>query len=187
MRVLIVNTTERTGGAAIAASRLAHALRQEGAEVEMLTRKSQWPFYWERFRIFLANRSKHNLWQVDIANCGEDITKTQAFQEADVIHLHWINQGFLSLRNLEKVFNSGKRIVWTLHDQWPYTGICHYAEACDRFQTHCHDCPLLTCPSAKDLSYKVFERKRHIWQNANITFVGCSQWIADEARKSALT
>lgn len=202
MRVLIVNTTENTGGAAIAARRLMHALQGQDVEVKMLTRRkdgdfiiqdsrfriSPFPFYWERARIFLANRlSKRNLWQIDIANCGEDITRTKVFQEADVIHLHWINQGFLSLGVLEKIFRSGKRVVWTLHDQWPYTAICHYAEQCNRFQTHCHDCPLLTHPSPRDLSYRVFEQKLHIWSESNITFVGCSQWIADEAKKSALT
>ncbi|MBQ7683995.1 MAG: glycosyltransferase family 4 protein [Bacteroidaceae bacterium] len=188
MRVLIVNTTESTGGAAIAARRLLHALKQEGTEVSMLTRSKKFPFYWERLRIFLANRlSKQNLWQIDIANCGEDITSTREFQEADVIHLHWVNQGFLSLNVLDKIFRSGKRIVWTLHDQWPYTGICHYAETCDFFQSGCHSCPLLEHPGNKDLSYKVFEDKRRIWKNADITFVGCSQWIADEAKKSVLT
>lgn len=187
MRVLIINTTKRTGGAAIAASRLAHALRHEGVEVEMLTRKGQWPFYWERLRILLANRSKRGLWQVDIANCGEDITKTRAFQEADVIHLHWVNQGFLSLKVIERILRSGKRIIWTLHDQWPYTGICHYAEECRHFHTHCHDCPQLNHPAARDLSFQVYEEKRRIYSQGHITFVGCSQWIADEARKSPLT
>jgi len=198
MKVLIVNTTERTGGAAIAASRLMHALKQEDVEVSMLCQSkglsffilhlSPFSFYWERLRIFLANGcSKRNLWQMDIANCGEDITRTRDFQEADVIHLHWVNQGFLSLNVLDKIFRSGKRIVWTLHDQWPYTGICHYAEVCDRFQSGCHDCPLLALPSNKDLSYKVFEEKRRIWKDADITFVGCSQWIADAAKESVLT
>ena len=202
MRILIVNTTERTGGAAIAATRLMYALQKQGVEVSMMTRRkdyqfkiqslkfkiSPWPFYWERTRIFLANRlSKRNLWQIDIANCGEDITETEAFRKADVIHLHWVNQGFLSLKNLEAIFRSGKRIIWTLHDQWPTTAICHYAEDCNRFQTHCHDCPLLTHPSPKDLAYRIFEKKLHIWRKADITFVGCSQWIADEAGKSALT
>ncbi len=211
MRILIVNTTERTGGAAIAASRLMQALRKQGVETKMLTQHKginfslftfhfslkPWAFYWERLRILLANRlSKRNLWQIDIANCGEDITRTKAFREADVVHLHWVNQGFLSLRGLEKIFRSGKRIVWTLHDQWPYTAVCHYAEDCDRFQTHCHDCPLLGGEKGEgenakgkghDLSYRVFEQKRDIWKEANITFVGCSQWIANEAKKSALT
>ena len=201
MRILIVNTTEGTGGAAIATARLMHALQKEGVEVKMATRSTSHfslltshfslkplAFYWERLRIFLVNRlSKRNLWQIDIANCGENITQTEAFRHADVIHLHWINQGFLSLKNLEAIFRSGKRIVWTLHDQWPTTGICHYAEDCDRFQTHCHDCPLLAHPSPHDLAYRVFKQKLHIWHEADITFVGCSQWIADETRKSALT
>ena len=201
MRVLIVNTTERRGGAAIAASRLAKALRKEGAEVSVATRKSDCPlsilhcpfsvkplaFYWERARIFLANRlKKQNLWQVDIANCGEDITKTEAFREADVVHLHWVNQGFLSLRGIEKIVSSGKRVVWTLHDQWPYTGICHFAGECRHFETGCHDCPQLVRPGAKDLAYRTFEAKRRIFAQGHVTLVGCSQWIADEARKSLL-
>ena len=222
MKVLILNTTERTGGAAIAASRLMNALRKEGVEAKMLTRRESinfslhhfitsslhhfitsslhhfitssrlslkpWAFYWERLRICMANHfSKQNLWIVDIANCGEDITRTHEFQEADVIHLHWVNQGFLSLRNIERILQSGKRIVWTLHDQWPYAGICHYTEGCDRYQSHCHNCPQLIHPSDHDLSYKVFKEKLRIWQKAGITFVGCSQWIADLAKKSALT
>ena len=187
MRILIVNTTERTGGAAIAANRLAQALRQEGADVETRTRKGRWAFYGERLRILLANRTKRGLWQVDIANCGEDITRSPEFQRADVVHLHWVNQGFLSLSSLEKIMQSGKRVVWTLHDQWPYTGICHYAEPCDRFLTHCHDCPQLACPSARDLAFNVFEQKRRIYAEADITFVGCSEWIAEQARRSPLT
>jgi len=188
MKVLILNTTERTGGAAIAANRLMHALRKEGVDVSMLCRRAKFPFYWERLRIFFANHfNRRNLWQIDIANCGEDITSMKEFQEADVVHLHWVNQGYLSLKVLEKIFKSGKHIVWTLHDQWPYVGICHYVEDCDRYHSHCHDCPLLMHPGMKDLSYKVFEEKRRIWESANITLVGCSQWIADEARMSALT
>ena len=187
MKVLIVNTTERTGGAAIAANRLAKALRAEGVEVAAATRRRMWPFYAERLRIFLANRlSKHNLWLTDIACCGEDITHRREFQEADVVHLHWVNQGFLSLKDIGKILQSGKRIIWTMHDQWPYTAICHYAEDCTCHQTHCRHCPQLVHPGAKDLSYRIFEQKQKMWQQADITFVGCSRWMADEARKSAL-
>jgi len=202
MKVLIVNTSERAGGAAIAASRLLQALKQEGVEVSLATRGNSFlcsifnfqssikplAFYWERLRIFAANGfSKERLWYVDIANYGEDITRTREFQEADVIHIHYINQGFLSLKVLDKILRSGKRVVWTMHDMWPFTGICHHADACERYQTHCHDCPLLVRPSAKDLSYKVFEKKQQIWQHGDITFVGCSKWIAELASKSRLT
>lgn len=41
MRVLIINTAERIGGAAIAASRLMDALRNNGIKAKMLVRNKQ--------------------------------------------------------------------------------------------------------------------------------------------------
>ena len=132
MRVLIVNTSERTGGAAIAANRLMNALNHNGVEARMLVRDRQtsnaevsaipqsWrlkaKFLWERGVIWLANGlSRHNLFQVDIANAGTDITGMEMFKWADVIHLHWTNQGFLSLGNLNHILTSGKPVVITMH------------------------------------------------------------------------
>jgi len=75
-------------------------------------------FVWERVCIWKANRfKKHNLFQVDLANTGTDITPLPEFKEADVIHLHWVNQGFLSLKDIRRIIDSGKPIVWTMHDQ----------------------------------------------------------------------
>lgn len=203
MRVLIVNTSERTGGAAIAANRLLHALNRNGVEARMLVRdrKTDAPdvvnipqtwtlkpkFLWERGVIWMNNGlSKKNLFQVDIANAGIDITTMPDFQLADVIHLHWVNQGFLSLRGLERIFSSGKPVVVTLHDQWYFTGICHYSGGCDRYQSQCARCPMLKGPGI-DLAQRVFDHKRAMYQGSNITFVGCSRWMADLARLSALT
>ncbi|MDO5447277.1 MAG: glycosyl transferase family 1, partial [Prevotellaceae bacterium] len=109
MRILIVNTSATQGGAAIAASRLMNALKSQGVDVMMLTRKKKFPaFYWERFVIWVHNRfSRKNLFTVSIANAGIDITQTEAFRRADIVHLHWVNQGFLSLDTLQKIFHSG--------------------------------------------------------------------------------
>ena len=41
MRVLIVNTSERTGGAAVAANRLMEALNNNGVKAKMLVRDKQ--------------------------------------------------------------------------------------------------------------------------------------------------
>ena len=41
MRVLIVNTSERTGGAAVAASRLMEALNNNGVKAKMLVRDKE--------------------------------------------------------------------------------------------------------------------------------------------------
>ena len=142
MRILIVNTSENTGGAAIAAKRLMEALNRNGMKAKMLVRDKSTEqitvtalprspllkakFAWERLCIWKANRFRRkNLFQVDLANTGTDITRLPEFKEADVIHLHWVNQGFLSLKGLRRIIDSGKPIVWTMHDQWPFTGICH--------------------------------------------------------------
>ena len=186
MHVLIVNTAERTGGAAIAANRLLHALNRNGVEARMLVRDRKtdsgnvvnipqsWllkaKFLWERGVIWLANGlRRRNLFQVDIANAGTDITTMDAFRWADVIHLHWINQGYLSLRDLERIMASGKPVVITLHDQWYFTGICHYSGGCDKYRTRCEKCPMVKGSFGMDLARRVFDRKRAIYEGRNVT------------------
>ena len=203
MRVLIINTSERTGGAAIAANRLLHALNNNGVEARMLVRdrktdaadvvnipqswKLKANFLWERGVIWLANGlDRQGIFQVDIANAGTGITMMDEFKQADVIHLHWVNQGFLSLRNLESILASGKPVVVTLHDQWYFTGICHYSGECDKYRSQCERCPMLK-GKLVDLAQRVFDRKQAMYKGRNITFVGCSRWMADLARQSRLT
>jgi hypothetical protein len=73
--------------------------------------------------IWSANRfRRYHLFDVDIANTGTDITSLPEFRQADVIHLHWVNQGMLSLKDIRKILTSGKPVVWTMHDMWPCTG-----------------------------------------------------------------
>lgn len=203
MRVLIINTTERLGGAAIAASRLKNALRDNGIQSKMLVMERQtdqitvielkkswrnaWNFIWERIVIWTANCfNRRNLFAVDIANTGTDITTLPEFKEADIIHLHWINQGMLSLKNLQKILTSGKPVVWTMHDMWPCTGICHHARECNLYHTECHHCPYLYRGGKKDLSNQVFRKKKELYQLAPITFVTCSEWLKEQASQSAL-
>lgn len=204
MRVLIVNTSEQTGGAAVAANRLCDALNNHGVKAKMLVRDKQsdditvvscgnglqnkWNFLWERFVIWMNNGfSRKHLFQVSIANAGIDITRTKAFQEADVIHLHWVNQGMLSLRGLRKILQSGKPVVWTMHDMWPLTSICHHAYECDHFENTCGCCPFLRFPGMKDLSSRIFLRKQKMLAgHPSLTFVAVSEWLASRARQSAL-
>ena len=227
MKVLIVNTSELTGGAAVAASRLCDALNNNGVKAKMLVRDKQttdisvsscgnalqnrWNFLWERVVIWLNNRlSRKDLFKVSIANAGIDITKTQEFQEADIIHLHWVNQGLLSLKGIRKILQSGKPVVWTMHDMWPLTAICHHAYECTHFEDSCGECPFLTHPAPNDLSARVFRKKQVMLSPDSpspsphqgggeslplgearrgftpLTFVAVSEWLAGKARQSAL-
>ena len=204
MRVLIVNTSERTGGAAVAANRLMMALNNNGVKAKMLVRDKEsdsltvvglpkspmlnWHFLWERLVIFFHCRfSRKHLFEIDLANSGSDITKLREFQEADVIHLHWINQGMLSLSGIRKILKSGKPVVWTMHDIWPATAICHLTLNCRNFTTHCHNCRLLPGKgSSSDPSTSVWRKKEKMLEDSSIYFVTCSHWLEQEAKASAL-
>lgn len=187
MNILFVNTSEKTGGAAVAAGRIAQALRKQGVTVTNCYRRGKTGFYIERGAIWAANGfSRENLFTVDTASCGEDITHLPEFKAADIIHLHWINQGFLSLRGLKKILSGGKPVVWTMHDMWPCTGICHHARECNRYYDGCHDCPYLRFPHGRDLSRTVYEKKAGIYAGADLSFVACSEWLRERAEHSAL-
>ena len=203
MKVLILNTSERTGGAAVAANRLMNALCKQGVEANMLVRDKQsedervisvnqsWfqrrlnflRFVWERLVIFLCNKlNRKDLFRVSIANTGVNVAAHPLVKEADVIHLHWINQGFLSLKGLRQLIATGKPIVWTLHDMWPATAICHYPGDCTKYLTACSHCALSVPHPLWDLAVSTFRQKGRVALNS-ITFVGCSQWIAQKAKQ----
>jgi len=206
MKVVILNTSERTGGAAVAANRLLKALHKAGVNTNMLVQEkktdhpdvesvtvswwkrkvSRFRFLWERFIIYLCNKGdRKNLFQVSIANVGKDLSKHPLVREADIIHLHWVNQGLVSLSDIKRLIVLGKPIVWTLHDLWPSTGICHYPGNCKRYEAECYDCPMLVDHPLWDLAKQVYRKKERIGLQ-KVCFVGCSRWITAETQKSHL-
>ncbi len=204
MNILIVSTYDIRGGAAIAAFRLMQALRAQGENARLLVREklsdnehvfvlggkreNKRNFYWERARIFFLNSlSRKNLFDISIADTGGFITEHPLFREADIVHLHWINQGMLSLAEIKRILASGKKVVWTMHDMWPFTGICHHAAGCSNYQKGCGNCHYLKFPSTKDLSRRLFLEKESAYASGKIHFVACSQWLKNLAGESPLT
>lgn len=205
LKVLFVNTSDHAGGAAIAACRLLKALRLQGVDAKMLCatrslsvvnediiylkhkRLYKLKFLFERLEIFIKNGfSRRNLFAADTSRFGNDITKLQAFKDADIIHLHWINQAMLSMKDIERIMQTGKPVVWTMHDMWNITGVCHQAGKCKRWQQQCEQCEVLCRPSKHDLSYQTFRRKQRLYNKYKFAFVGCSQWLASFAKESPL-
>lgn len=191
----------------MAAHRLMNALNNHGVKATMLVGdrtgegtsnltvvslkgrwRQQWHFLWERLVIFFhLHLNRKHLFELDIANAGTDITRLREFREADVIHLHWVNQGMLSLDGIRKILRSGKPVVWTMHDMWPATSICHLTLGCDHFKTACHHCKYLPGRGhTSDLSAQVWHRKQAVLNGQSATFVACSRWLEGEARQSAL-
>lgn len=208
MRVVILNKSDSTGGAAVVSRRLMEALREEGIDARMLVCEKlkdstyvelaapekiiKWKFLLERLKIFIALRfKKQNLFKIDSGEEGLTLWKHLLVKESDAILINWVNQGMLSLHGLKKILNLGKPVIWTMHDMWNMTGICHHAGKCNHFHEKCGNCPLLNGKSSpKDLSSEIWERKFKIYnyQKAKnkLAFVAVSSWLKGKATESSL-
>ncbi|TLD96181.1 glycosyltransferase [Helicobacter jaachi] len=103
----------------------------------------------------------------------------------DVVHLHWIEGGFLNVKDLAYI---QAPLLWSLHDANPYTGGCHYvAAACIGVSVACKKCPLLKSQSAFDISFLTFKHKAKVYARLkHLTINGLSRWITQCAKDSML-
>lgn len=204
MKVTLINTADAGGGAPAACMRLLKALVQNGVDVTMAVqlkltaeprvipttgkRVAKANFLLERLPfIAFEEKDKTVRFAFSAANSGSNIADHPAIQDADILHLHWTNSGYLSINNLKQLLQLGKPVVWTLHDMWAFTGGCHYSNGCDHFLNECGNCWMLRRPRANDLSHKVWQRKFDMLQSAkNLTIVSCSNWLGNVSRSSGL-
>ncbi|MDE6536397.1 MAG: glycosyltransferase [Muribaculaceae bacterium] len=195
MKIALLTTSALLGGAAIASARLADALRACGQEVEIFSldgkkRSHTFPFLAERAKIFMANGfNRDNLFKVSTASDGQrGLVERVLGWDPDVIVLGWINQGLLSLSQIQQLGASGVPLVWMMHDMWNLTGICHHSLGCMHYVGECGRCPLISksMRGENDLSHRVWLRKRDLYRGVRIQFVSVSNWLAELARRSKL-
>jgi glycosyltransferase involved in cell wall biosynthesis len=205
--VLHLSTFHLEGGAGVAATRLHRALLKSGIDSHLLvpalqseernasqlatstweSRKAFGRFVIERLHFLPQEKDKSIRFAYSPAAAGADISQHPLVQKADILHLHWVNFGFLSLSSLEKLFSLGKPVVWTMHDMWTMTGGCHYSRGCDHYRSHCNYCPYLAKPDRYDISFDQFEEKRKLYGLAKMTLVSPSLWLKDLTKNAALT
>jgi putative colanic acid biosynthesis glycosyltransferase len=113
--------------------------------------------------------------------------------DPDIIHLHSIHGYYINIEILfDYLARANKKVVWTLHDCWAFTGHCPYFTAvhCERWKTGCHDCSQKT---KYPMSY-VFDRSKRNWNRKkelftavdHMTIVTPSRWLAGLAGESFL-
>lgn len=202
MKIVLLSTSDISGGAAIASSRMAVALRKQGHEVHQLVlfkkSKEAWVeavageswfterlrdgqyFFTQKFLLKPGYQLSFNPWR------GYDVSQHPLVQAADVIQLHWINHGFMGMRELKPLFALKKPIFWHMHDYWAFTGGCHYPGNCRKFESGCGNCPALKFSGANDATANQYRLKKELFQTNRPTLVGASNWLAEEAKKSAL-
>lgn len=208
IRVLSICTHDTWGGAARAAYRIHQGVRSLGVDSRMFVKnKSSNDASIIALDEFAPNNPIHNAidWCTEKiknqiqhyhwnkypnkdANFKSDLRGNRLYgalqkMDYDVLHLHWINQRFI---NIDDLLNVHKPIVWTLHDTWPFCGVCHYFNDCSGYLHQCGNCPQLGSANIDDLSHRVWLHKARVYRDLNLHLVAPSRWIADSARQSSL-
>ncbi len=203
MKIAVLCHSDSRGGAAIVSRRLTHALAEAGADAAMLvgrketgdsavhvaagTLATKLAFAREHIAIAAANGlTRRDMFKVSTGLYGLPVDRHPLVLEADAVIVNWINQGFTSLDAIGRIAAAGKKVIWTMHDMWNATAVCHHTGMCDAgLRGDCSSCPLLHGHGSR-LAAKVWEAKRTLYTGADITFVAVSNWLADMCRRSPL-
>ena len=202
MKVLMINVVCGIRSTGRICTDLATALEAQGHEVKIAYGRENVPEQFQKYAVRIGTDLDVKLHGVkarllDGAGFGSK-RATEKFIEwvkeydPDVIHLHNIHGYYI---NVEVLFNylkeCGKKVIWTLHDCWAFTGHSAYCDAvqCDRWKNGCYKCPQI-CENPKSLvdrSKLNWKKKRKLFADIpNMTLVTPSCWLAGLVKDSFL-
>lgn len=201
MKVLILSTFGHYGGAAVCAKRHYLALKKHGLDVDLrvvqfyddsqirsifkdtfLNRlKIKLSFIMERLQVLFNVSHKKYLYKFSVGS-GLKLSTHPLVEQADIIHLHWINFGFVSIREIARL-SEKKKVFWTQHDMWSFTGGCHYALHCEKYQNTCDDCFYL---KNNKFSKDIQAQKLQSWSQNSFNLLTTSNWLAQCAGNSTV-
>lgn len=211
MKVVTLSTKDTFGGAAKIAYRLHKSLLVEGVDdlmvvnskrsnndhqivavsnlrekknilkslIDRYTQKRKELNRIKKWDIYLSTRKDKVYTDLEISLLENALDKLQF----DILQLHWVGESFVNFTEFDNV---KQPVVWTLHDCSAFTGICTYFETCDKYKTHCGNCPFLGANQEKDFSYEIFEQKLERYKNIDFHIVSPSNWLAKSAKESKL-
>jgi glycosyltransferase involved in cell wall biosynthesis len=197
MKVLHINRSDISGGAAIAGYRLHEGLLGQGVNSRLLVgmtttssdRVSTTPrkprIENELFR--LTRRLGLN--SLNVVSTFE-IPQHTFYKDADVLNFHNLQLGYFGYFNYLAIpsLTESKPAVFTLHDMWSFTGHCAYSYNCDRWKTSCGRCPYPEAepPIQRDNTRLEWKLKNWVYSRSNLTIVAPSRWLTEQAQQSML-
>ena len=192
MKILIVNTTLGSGGAAIATKRLADEFSKRGLEIKYFVKRNSLKSssfnvdtsvlkrrrvnsYYERIKRYLSIMGFQYYFEIASKLKFKSILRSY---EPDIVFLNNLHGDFVDISIIRDIKGSTK-IVWLLHDMWPITGHCSYSYDCDRWLRGCGECPKLEeYPRiAFDRTRSLLSRKVRFLDQDNISLVAPSFWL----------
>lgn len=110
--------------------------------------------------------------------------------QPDLIHIHELHAYFVNIKTLINYIKKKRiKLVWTFHCEYMYTGKCGYAYNCNKWEQGCYECPALRdYPKSFfiDQTMSMYEMKRNLLSDLDVTIVTPSKWLADRVKKSFL-
>jgi glycosyltransferase involved in cell wall biosynthesis len=191
MKILHISYSDNIGGASRAAYRIHQAQLKSGINSQMLvlvkttsddtvirakdfinSYRYKFNRIAERFfnRIFNLSGSEPR----SLGIIGSGLWRFINRFEADIVHLHWVNGGILSLGDISKI---SLPIVWTFHDLWPLNGLTHYDSEKDQTLS------IKQFKIINVLDDYLKRRKTKLIFSKNIQCIANSKWTARQISK----
>lgn len=202
MKILMINVVCGIRSTGRICTDLATALEAQGHDVKIAYGRENVPDNYQKYAVRIGSNLDvkfHALKARLFDGCGWGSVKaTKKFIDwiidynPDVIHLHNIHGYYI---NIELLFNylrkCNKKIIWTLHDSWAFTGHSAYCDVvgCDRWINGCYNCPnkKIYPKSLIDRSKVNWLKKKELLTNIqNLMIVTPSEWLANLVKRSFL-
>ncbi len=195
--VVHISTSDKQGGAAIAAWRLHEGLRKSGVDSRVVCRQRSWsgpevscistPLFeaadlFHQQRVIPAQPKAATLFS--LSPISLPLLDHPWIAGADVVHLHWVAQ-FLAPEDIAALYEAGKTVFWTFHDQWPYTGGCHFIGGNTRLEKD-WDGRAQIGNAMHEFARIERQRKMQAFANSPIHVIAPSRWMAEEAVASGV-
>lgn len=184
LKVLHLSTYAGGGGAARAAANVNVALQRAGVDSQMMTAHgSHFKFARAADRaLWRLQRSPVKTWRSP-ARFGSLSAAAINKSLADVVNLHWVTDGFLSIEEIGKI---NKPLFMSMYDMWPFCGSEHYGiDTPDaRWRVGYTRDNRLVNESGVDMDLYTWQRKKSTWRNFHM--IAASSWLANATRTSAL-
>ncbi len=186
-------TFSKTGGAGIVANTIANAQRELGHDVNVLTvvdsdlrsqplRKPGLTLAAAADEWLASSHTEKTLFSPLRGNL--ETIDFRSIRPDSIIHLHWI-AGVLNQESLRNLLDSGRKVVWTMHDMNPFTGGCHHSHDCKEYQSGCSSCPQARSVFQNLVSINLTKKQLNKTY-PNLRIVSPTSWMSEQTKLSSV-
>ncbi len=187
MKVAILSSAP-AGGAGIAAYRIFQALKENSnndidfIDISLL---GEIPHDISPTYSGSNNRISNTHFTIDNSSDVRDWVVDYLMQY-DLINIQWASY-LISIGEILVLAKNGKKILFTLHDFYYFTGGCHYPSTCEGFLKSCNACPQVDISKFSQLDVMdAYKLKKELFSSPNVHISAPSSYIIDLAIKSEI-